>query len=67
MTDRRINPNYIGKQQVFAETLDGIKKTSVVLAAGFAVSVGDVIEIDSGHVDPSDHCQYIPNVAVIKP
>ncbi len=67
MTDRRINPNYIGKQQVFAETLDGIKKSSVVLPAGFAVSVGDVIDIYSGHVDPSDHCQYIPNIAVSKP
>jgi hypothetical protein len=26
-----------------------------------------VIEIDSGHVDPSDRCQYIPNIAVSKP
>lgn len=67
MTDRRINPNYIRKQQVFAETLDGIKKSSVVLPAGFTVNVGDVIEIDSGHVDPSDRCQYIPNIAVSKP
>jgi hypothetical protein len=67
MTDRRINPNYIRKQQVFAETMDGARKSSVVLPAGLTVSVGDVLEIDSGHVDPSDRCQYIPNVAVRKP
>lgn len=67
MTDRRINPNYVRKQQVFAETMDGTKKSSVVLPAGFTANVGDVIEIDSGHVDPSDHCQYIPNVAVRRP
>jgi hypothetical protein len=66
MTDRRINPKYIGKQQVFAETLDGVKKSSVVLPAGIMVNVGDVIEIDSGHVDPSEPCQYIPNVVVSK-
>jgi len=67
MTDRRINPKYAGNQQVFAETLDGHRKSSVVLPAGLTVNVGDVIEVDSGHVDPSDHCQYIPNVAVSKP
>jgi hypothetical protein len=64
MTDRRINPNYVRKPQVFAETLDGSRKSSVVLPAGVTVNVGDVIEIDSGHVDPSDPCQYIPNIAV---
>lgn len=66
MTDRRINPNYIRSRQVFAETLDGVNKSSVVLPPGLTVNVGDVIEIDSGHVDPSDRCQYIPNVAVSK-
>lgn len=67
MTDRRINPKYIRKPQVFAETLDGIQKTSAVLPSRLMVNVGDVIEIDSGHVDPSDPCQYIPNVVVSKP
>jgi hypothetical protein len=28
--------------------------------------VGDVIEFDEGHIDPSDPCQYIPNFAVSK-
>lgn len=67
VTDRRMNPDFVRKPQVFAETLDGTKKTSVVLPAGLTVNVGDVIEIESGHVDPSNHCQYIPNVAVSKP
>jgi hypothetical protein len=66
MTDRRINPNYIRNQQVFAESLDGIKKSIVVLPSRLSVNVGDVIEVDSGHVDPSDRCQYIPNLAVRK-
>jgi hypothetical protein len=66
MTDRRINPNYIRNQQVFAESLDGIKKSIVVLPSRLNVNVGDVIEVDSGHVDPSDRCQYIPNLAVRK-
>jgi hypothetical protein len=64
MTDRHINPRYLRAPQVFAETLDGARKSSVVLPPGITVNVGDVIEVDSGHVDPSDHCQYIPNVAV---
>ena len=67
MTDRRINPKYVNNKQVFAETLDGVKKSSVVLSPGLTVNVGDVIEIDSGHVDPADPCQYIPNVVVGKP
>jgi hypothetical protein len=66
MTDRRINPKYVRSPQVFAETLDGVRKSSVVLPPGLKVNAGDVIEIDSGHVDPSDHCQYIPNIAVSK-
>jgi hypothetical protein len=28
------------------------------------VNVGDMIEFDQGHVDPSKPCQYIPNLAV---
>jgi hypothetical protein len=67
MTDRRINPKYINSKQVFAETLDGANRSSVVLPSGLMVNVGDVIEIDSGHVDPADPCQYIPNVVVGKP
>jgi hypothetical protein len=37
-----------------------------VLATGLIVNVGDVIEFDEGHIDPSDPCQYIPNFAVSK-
>jgi hypothetical protein len=66
VTDRHINSNYIGRQQVFAESLDGSQKTSALLPSGLMVNVGDVIQIDSGHVDPSDPCQYIPNVVVGK-
>jgi hypothetical protein len=36
----------------------------VVLATGHTVNVGDVIQFDEGHIDPSDPCQYIPNFAV---
>ena len=64
--DRHIDPRYLGHQQIYAETLDGAKKGNVVLPAGFTVNEGDVIEIDLGHVDPSDPCHYIPNVAVSK-
>jgi hypothetical protein len=66
VTDRRINPKYVGSPQVFAERLDGAGKSSVVLPPGLTVNVGDVIETTSGHVDPSDHCQYIPNIAIGK-
>jgi hypothetical protein len=45
-----------------AETWDG--KTGVVLATTLIVNVGDVIEFHEGHIDPSDPCQYIPNLAV---
>jgi hypothetical protein len=48
----------------FAETWEG--KTGVVLATGLTVNVGDVIEFDEGHIDPSDPCQYIPNFAASK-
>ena len=62
MVDRRINPNYATNTEVFAETWEG--KTAVVLPAGLTVNVGDVIEFDQGRVNPSDPCQYIPNLAV---
>ena len=64
MIDRRINPNYATNTEVFADTWEG--KTAVVLPAGRTVNVGDVIEFDQGHVDPSNPCQYIPNLAVSK-
>jgi hypothetical protein len=64
MVDRRINPNYATNTEIFANTWEG--KTAVVLPAGLTVNVGDVIEFDQGHVDPSNPCQYIPNLAVSK-
>jgi len=64
MIDRRINPNYATNTEVFADTWEG--KAAVVLPAGLTVNVGDVIEFDQGRVDPSDPCQYIPNLAVSK-
>jgi hypothetical protein len=62
MVDRRISPNYATNTEVFADTWEG--KTVVVLPAGLTVNAGDVIKFDQGHVDPSDPCQYIPNLAV---
>jgi hypothetical protein len=62
MVDRRINPNYATNTEVFADIWEG--KTVVVLPAGLTVNAGDVIEFDQGHVDPSNPCQYIPNLAV---
>ena len=64
LADRRVSPNYATGMAAFAETWEG--KTGVVLATGLAVNVGDVIEFDEGHIDPSDPCQYIPNFAVSK-
>ena len=64
MIDRRISPNYASNTEIFADTWEG--KIAVVLPAGLTVNVGDVIEFDQGHVDPSDPCQYIPNLAVSK-
>jgi hypothetical protein len=64
MVDRSISPNYATNTEVFADTWEG--KTAVVLPAGLTVNVGDVIEFDQGRVDPSDPCQYIPNLAVSK-
>lgn len=62
LADRRVSPNYATGMAAFAETWEG--KTGVVLATGHTVNVGDVIEFDEGHIDPSDPCQYIPNFAV---
>jgi hypothetical protein len=66
MADRHINPNYIGYQRAFVESLDGARKFIVLLPSGFSVNVGDVIQYDRSHLDPSDSCQYIPNFAVRK-
>ena len=62
MMDRHINPNYVANMEVFTDTWEG--RTVVVLPAGVTVNVGDMIEFDLGHVDPSNPCQYIPNLAV---
>jgi hypothetical protein len=64
--DRHINPNYVGHQRVFTESLDGARKFAVLLPSGLSVNVGDVIQYDRAHLDPSDSCQYIPSVAVSK-
>ena len=64
--DRQINPNYIKNQRVFVETLDGVRKFAVLLPSGLTVNVGDVIEYEQNHIDPSDSCRYIPNLAVSK-
>jgi hypothetical protein len=64
VADRRINPNYATNTEVFADTWVG--KAIVVLPAGLTANAGDVIEFDQGYVDPSDPCQYIPNLAVSK-
>jgi hypothetical protein len=64
VADRRINPNYATNTEVFADTWAG--KAIVVIPAGLTVNAGDVIEFDQGYVDPSDPCQYIPNLAVSK-
>ena len=66
LADRHINPHYLRIQHVFAETLDGANKFTVALPAGLTVNVGDVVEVDQGHIDPHDPCQYVPNLAVSK-
>jgi hypothetical protein len=66
LADRHINPHYLGVQHVFAETLDGVNKFTVALPSGLTVNVGDVVEVDQGHIDPHDPCQYVPNLAVGK-
>ena len=62
--DRRINPNYLRSQTVFAELLEG--RGAVMLPSGFTVNAGDEIEFDRGYIDPSNACQYIPALAVRK-
>jgi hypothetical protein len=64
MMDRHINPNYLANMEVFTDTWQG--RTVVVLPAGVTVNVGDMIDFDYGYVDPSNPCQYIPNLAVGK-
>jgi hypothetical protein len=64
--DRHINPDYIGYRRAFVESLDGVRKFIVLLPSGFSVNVGDVIQYDRHHLDPSDACQFIPNFAVSK-
>ena len=64
VADRRINPNYLRSQTVFAELLDG--KVAVTLPSGFTVSAGDEIEFNRAYIDPSNACQYIPALAVRK-
>lgn len=64
MMDRHINPNYATYSEVFVDTWEG--RTVVVVPSGVTVNVGDVIEFDPGYVDPSNPCQYIPNLAVGK-
>ena len=66
LLDRHVNPDYIANQRVFAESLDGVSKFIVLLPDGLAVNVGDEIEYDRHHIDPSDSCQFIPNLAVRK-
>jgi hypothetical protein len=46
--------------------LDGARKFIVLLPSGLVVNVGDVIQYDQHRIDPSDACQFIPNLAVRK-
>ncbi|WP_456715552.1 hypothetical protein [Bradyrhizobium sp. USDA 4353] len=62
--DRRLNPNYIVAQRVFVRRLLTGMGVVVVIPAGMTVNIGDVIEQDGAYIDPTDPCQYIPNVAV---
>jgi hypothetical protein len=64
--DRHINSGYIGNRRLFVESLDARRRFVVLLPSGLTVNVGDVIEYDQHHLDPSDSCQYIPNLAVRK-
>lgn len=63
--DRRMNPKYLRNQFVSVETTEGDRK-GVALPPGLVVNVGDMIEFDRGYIDPSDSCQFIPNLAVRK-
>jgi hypothetical protein len=64
LMDRRINPNYATNTEIFTDTWEG--KAAVVLPSELTVNVGDMIEYDQGRIDPSNPCQYIPNLAVSK-
>ena len=64
LMDRRINPSYAANSEIFADTWEG--KAAVVLPSELTVNVGDMIEYDQGRIDPSNPCQYIPNLAVSK-
>jgi hypothetical protein len=66
LLDRHVNPNYIANRRLFVESLDGARKFIVLLPSGLVVNIGDVIEYDQHHIDPSDSCQFIPNLAVKK-
>jgi hypothetical protein len=63
--DRRTNPKYLRNRFVSVETVEGDKR-GVALPPGLTVNVGDAIEFDRGYIDPSDSCQFIPNLAVRK-
>jgi len=64
--DRHINPNYVDNERVFVLSLDTQQRFAVLLPSGLTVNVGDVIEYEQSHVDPSDSCRYIPNLATRK-
>jgi hypothetical protein len=66
LLDRHINPDYIGNQRLFVESLDGLRKFAVLVPSGLTVNVGDLIEYDHVHIDPSNSCQFIPNLATRK-
>lgn len=63
--DRRTNPKYLRNQYVSVQTTEGDRR-GVALPPGLVVNVGDMIEFDRGYIDPSDSCQFIPNLAVRK-
>ena len=64
--DRHINSGYIGNRRLFVELLDARRRFIVLLPSGLTVNIGDVIEYDQHHIDPSDSCRYIPSLAVRK-
>jgi hypothetical protein len=66
LLDRHVNPSYLENQRLFAESLDGARKFIVVLPSGLTVNVGDVIQYDEHHIDPSNSCQFIPPLVVSK-
>jgi hypothetical protein len=62
----RSNQALLENQRLFAESLDGARKFIVVLPSGLTVNVGDVIQYDEHHIDPSNSCQFIPPLVVSK-